>query len=67
MKPELASLSPMAMPASSSSLARSVGVYSPVKLLWLIVREVEKPKAPAVTASPAILRIWAMSAWVAFS
>src|SRR5262245_58312787 len=57
MKPELASLRPMAMPASSSSLARSVGVYSPVRLLWLMVREVEKLKAPALIASCAILRI----------
>ena len=67
MKPEPASFRPMAMPASSSSLARSVGVYSPVRLLWLMVREVEKPKAPARMASAAIRRIWAMSASVAFS
>jgi hypothetical protein len=67
MKPEPASRSPIAIPASSSSLARSVGVYSPVSDLWLIVREVEKPKAPALIASRAITRICPMSASVAFS
>jgi hypothetical protein len=44
-----------------------VGVYSPVSDLWLIVREVEKPKAPALIASRAITRICPMSASVAFS
>ncbi len=57
----------MAMPVSSSSWARSVGMYSPAKVLWLIVREVEKPKAPAFIASAAIALISAMSAWLAFS
>ena len=66
-KPEPASRMPMAMPVSSSSCARSVGVGSPFRLLWLRLREVEKPNAPARIASAAISRIWAMSAWLAFS
>ena len=67
MKPEPASLRPMARPISSTSVARSVGVYSPVRLLWLMVRDVEKPKAPARMASAAMRRMAAMSASVAAS
>ena len=55
------------MPVSSSSCARSVGVKSPFSVLWLMVRLVEKPKAPARTASATMARIAAMSAWLAFS
>jgi len=43
------------MPASSSSLARSVGGYSPVRLLWLMVREVEKPKGAGLNRVPSDL------------
>ena len=66
-KPVPASRRPMAMPVSSSSCARSVGVGSPLRVLWLRLREVEKPNAPACIASRAISRICAMSPWLAFS
>ena len=49
------------MPVNSSSCARSVGVGSPARVLWLMVRLVEKPKAPARTASATICRMAAMS------
>ena len=62
MNPFPASFSPMAMPVSSVSCARSVGVGSPASVLCAMVREVEKPKAPARTASAVISRIPAMSA-----
>jgi hypothetical protein len=57
----------MAMPVSSSSCARKVGVKSPFRVLWLMVRLVEKPKAPARTASATRARMAAMSPWFAGS
>ena len=55
--PPPASRRPRASAVSSVLGARSVGVGSPVSVLWLMVREVEKPKAPARTASAASARI----------
>ena len=67
MNPLPASFSPMAIPMSSASCARSVGVWSPASVLCAMVREVEKPNAPARTASAVISRICWMSAWFASS
>ena len=49
---------------SSSSLAFRVGVKSPVEVRWFSVREVEKPSAPARTASPASCAIALLSSSV---
>jgi hypothetical protein len=39
------------MPAISAALAVKEGIGSPVLLRWLSVRDVEKPTAPATSAS----------------
>ena len=65
--PRPASRKPSAMPISSSRVARSDGIGSPLMLRWFIEREVENPNAPARIASAASLRIWAMSSGVAAS
>ena len=53
-----------AIAVSSSSPAFSVGVKSPVEVRWLSVREVEKPSAPARTASPPSAAIALLSSGV---
>ena len=58
---------PAAIPASSAAEAVRLGVFSPVEERWLRVREVEKPTAPAATASVARAAMWAMSSSVARS
>ena len=55
------------MASSSSVLARSDGVGSPLAVRWFSVREVEKPTAPARMASVARLRMAAASSGVASS
>ena len=55
------------MPNSSSSAAKVPGTGSPSMAMWAMVREVEKPKAPARRASATMSRIWAMSSGVAGS
>ena len=44
-----------AMPKSSSSAANVPGTGSPARVTWAFTREVEKPSAPASTASRASL------------
>ena len=56
-----ASATPWAMHSSSSVLARSEGVGSPLAVRWLRVREVEKPRAPSRMASVARARMAAQS------
>jgi len=56
-----------AIAVSSSSPAFRVGVKSPVEVRWLSVREVEKPSAPARTASPASAAMAVLSSAVAGS
>ena len=53
-----------AIAVSSSSPAFSVGVKSPVEVRWFSVREVEKPSAPARTASLASAAIALLSSGV---
>jgi hypothetical protein len=53
-----------AIAVSSSSPAFSVGVKSPVEVRWLSVRDVEKPSAPARTASLARAAIALLSSGV---
>ena len=55
------------MPVSSSSPAVRVGVGAPSLVLWLRVREVVKPNAPASTAPFAMAAMAAMSASLAGS
>ena len=55
---------PAAIAANSSSPAFKVGVKSPVEVRWLSVREVEKPSAPARTASAASWAIALLSSSV---
>ena len=56
-----------AIPTSSSAGGRRLGVCSPRLDLWLTVREVVKPRAPARTASVASAAMAAMSSAVASS
>ena len=56
-----------AMPTSSSAAAVRLGVCSPRLDLWLTVREVVNPRAPARTASLAKAAMAAMSSAVAGS
>ena len=58
---------PDAIMCSSRSAASKLGVGSPSAVLWLTLREVEKPTAPASMASCARFRIRSMSASVAGS
>ena len=67
INPAPASFIPKAISVSSSSCALNVGVYSPFKLLWLIVLDVENPKAPANIASFVIRRIFFKSSLLALS
>ena len=55
------------MPNSSSSAANVPGTGSPVIARCTMVREVEKPRAPAATASRTIAAMRATSAGVAGS
>ena len=61
--------SPIAAPmaVSSSSAAVRVGIGRPSRVLWLRVREVEKPKAPARTPAAASSAMAALSSAVAGS
>jgi hypothetical protein len=52
------------MPTSSSRAAVSVGVGSPRLVRWLMVREVEKPSAPARMPAAAMRPIVAISSGV---
>ena len=56
-----------AIPISSSAAAVRLGVCSPRLDLWLTVREVVNPRAPARTASEANAAMAAMSSAVATS
>ena len=55
------------IPKSSSSAAKVPGTGSPSMARWAMVREVEKPRAPAATASFTMAFIAAMSSGVAGS
>ena len=55
------------IPKSSSSAAKVPGTGSPSMARWAMVREVEKPSAPAATASLTSCFMPAMSAGVAGS
>ena len=52
------------MAISSSAVAVVPGTTSPSIDLWITVRLVEKPSAPARTPSSTISAIFAMSSWV---
>ena len=56
-----------AIAASSASAASSVGIERPSNVLWFSVREVEKPRAPALIPSAASRAISARSCSVAGS
>ena len=56
-----------ARPASSAAVASAAGVASPAVVRWLSVRPVEKPAAPASSASASRRCIAAMSSAVAAS
>ena len=49
--PRPASRMPRAMPSSSASVAVRLGVKSPSRVRWFLVRDVVKPSAPASSAS----------------
>ena len=53
-----------AMPTSSARSAVSVGVKAPVLVRWFMVRDVEKPRAPAAMPSAASRPISAISSGV---
>ncbi len=55
------------MPKSSSSAAYVPGTNSPSTALWPMVRDVEKPSAPARSAPRTMLLMASMSAAVAAS
>ena len=57
----------VAIAVSSSSAAVSVGIGRPSSVLWLSVREVEKPSAPAHTPAAASAAMAALSSGVAGS
>ena len=54
-----------AMPVNSAALASEAGVSSPREVRWLSLRPVEKPAAPASSASRSSARIASMSSGVA--